>query len=192
MQYYELLWGSSGLFQRYMQLHKMTILAAKCRCFDVGLYLALTSDIVVGADNLQIGNPRWLFGGADGDLSLLTAAVGLKRAKQLVFVDNVITADIAKEIKLVELVVPGERLGETVMALATTLTGIPRDNIFTGKDRNGAHFFPGMSQALGRAAGLSNILIREGEFNFLRERRNRGLEGALQAAAHYAKGEPID
>jgi enoyl-CoA hydratase/carnithine racemase len=192
IRYLSQLWGRSGLYTRYMQLHKLTIFEAKGMCLDIGLYLALCSDIVIATPDLQIGNPRWLLAGAEGDLRMLAAAVGLRRAKQLVYVENVVDADRAKEIKLVEMVVPSEKLEETVMALAKTLSGIPRDNIFTAKDNAGGQFVSGMAGAQSRATGLSNVLYRDGEFNFLRERRNRGLAGAMEAAQRYARGEPID
>jgi enoyl-CoA hydratase len=192
IQYYSQLWGRNGLYPRYMQLHKLTIFEAKGLCFDIGLYLCLCSDLVVATPDLQIGNPRWLFAGAEGDLRLLSATVGLRRAKQMVFLENIVSAEQAKAMKLVELMVPHDKLEETVMALAKTLSGIPRDNIFTAKNNSGGQFVSGMSGALSRATGLSNVLFREGEFNFLRERRERGLEAAIEAAQKYARGEPID
>lgn len=190
--FHDLLWGPQGLFQRLLSLRKMVILAAQGRCWDTGLYMSLCSDIVVGTPDLKIGNPRWKFAGADGDLSLLTATVGPKRAKQMVFVENVLDAEQAKDWKLIDLIVPGEKLDETVMALATTLTGIPRDAIATGKPGSAGHFAEHMDKAVTRAAVLSNILYRDGEFIFLRERRNRGTKGAVEAAEKFARGEPVD
>lgn len=189
IQYYSQIWGRNGLFPRYAQLHKLTIFEAKGLCYDVGLYLGLYSDLVVATPDLQIGNPRWLFAGGEGDLKILAATVGLRRAKQLVFLQNTVSADEAKDMKLVELVVPPEALDDTVMALAKTLSGIPRDNIFTAKNGSGGQFVSGMSGALSRAVGLSNILYRDGEFNFLKERRDNGLKAAMEAAESYARGE---
>jgi enoyl-CoA hydratase/carnithine racemase len=151
------------------------------------MYLALCSDLVVATPDLRIGNPRWLFSGADGDITLLSWAVGVKRAKQMVFYENVVSGERANQIKLVELLVAPDKLDETIDTIAASLSGIPRANIFSNKRDNLGAYARSMSRTAGRAATLSNALYRQGEFNFLRERRNLGVDAAIEAAKEYAR-----
>ena len=78
-------WGSAGLFSRLLHSSKITIAAAKGLCLETGLYLALYSDLTVASETAKFGVPAWRHVGVNGDISMLIAAVGLKRAKSLIY-----------------------------------------------------------------------------------------------------------
>lgn len=180
-------WGPDGLYARLLHCPKVTVLAAKGLCREVGLYLSLCCDLVVAAETARWSNPRWRHIGVDGDISMLVAAVGLKRAKELLIFGLEWNAHEALEYGLVDVVTGTEQLDAAVQGMATLCTQVMRDGIVTEKHVVFASLAKlqigtGFATAAAVGAWASNVHFREGEFNFLREARNHGLEAALAAA----------
>jgi len=183
-------WGPNGLYGRILHCPKITILAAKGLCHEVGLYLALYCDLVLAADSARFANPRWRHVGVDGDVSMLIAAVGLKRAKELMYCGSEWAARDALAYGLIDEVVPAGALDAKVGEIATLCTQVMRDGIVTEKHVVFAslarmHIMTGFATAAVIAGWASNVHFRPGEFNFLREARNSGLAAALKAADDY-------
>lgn len=184
----ELWWGPRGLWSRLLHCRKVTILDAHGRCDEAGLYLALCADLVVVDVGTVFAQSRWRQVGVDGDLSLLIATVGLKRAKEMMFLGARWTADTALEYGLVDWVESGGARAERVASLARMVASIMRDGIVTEKYAVFASLQKlgvGLSFAAATVVGAStsNLVYQPGEFNFLREARERGLDGALRVAA---------
>jgi enoyl-CoA hydratase/carnithine racemase len=183
-------WGPQGLFGRLMHCPKITILAAKGLCHEVGLHLALCCDLVFAATGARFANPRWRHVGVDGDISMLVAAVGLKRAKDLMFLGIEWPARDALRYGLVDAVVDEGELDATVRKTAALCTQVMRDGIIAEKHVVFAslakmHIGLGFATATAVGAWASNVHFRPGEFNFLREARNAGVEAALAAAERH-------
>lgn len=184
-------WGPDGLYTRILHCPKVTVLAAKGMCLEVGLYLSLSCDMVLAADTARFGNPRWSHVGVDGDISMLAAAVGLKRAKELMLFGLEWTALEAQSYGLVDEVIEASRLDAAALELATLCTQVMRDGIATEKHVVFASLAKmqigtGFATAVAVGAWASNLHFRPGEFNLLREVRNQGLDAALTAAdAHF-------
>ena len=185
-------WGPDGLYTRILHCPKVTVLAAKGLCHDVGVYLALCCDLVLADETARFANPRWRHVGADGDLSMLACAVGLKRAKELLIFGMEWSAREAQSHGLVdEVVAPGD-LEAAALKLAMFCTQVMRDGIAAEKHVVFASLAKmqigaGFAAATTVAAWASNLHFRPGEFNFLREVRDRGLDAAIGAAAeHFA------
>lgn len=184
-------WGPDGLYTRILHCPKVTVLAAKGMCLEVGLYLSLCCDMVLAADTARFGNPRWSHLGVDGDISMLAAAVGLKRAKELMLFGLEWTALEAQSYGLVDEVIVANQLEAAALALATLCTQVMRDGIATEKhvvfaSLSKMQISTGFATAVTVGAWASNLHFRPGEFNFLREVRNDGLDAALTAAnAHF-------
>ena len=102
-------WGPDGLYTRILHCPKVTVLAAKGLCLEVGLYLSLCCDLVLAAESARFGNPRWQNVGVDGDISMLVAAVGLKRAKELMMFGVEWNAREAHEYGLIDEVIVSRR-----------------------------------------------------------------------------------
>ncbi|MGE4242720.1 enoyl-CoA hydratase/isomerase family protein [Ramlibacter sp.] len=185
-------WGPDGLYTRILHCPKVTVLAARGLCLEVGLYLALCSDLVLADRTARFGNPRWRHVGVDGDVSMLVAAVGLKRAKELLLFDAQWNANEALDYGLVDEVVAPEALDAAAVNLATFCTQVMRDGIAAEKHVVFAslakmQISTGFATATAVAAWASNLHFRDGEFNFLREMRDHGVERALEAAErHFA------
>lgn len=183
-------WGPDGLYTRILHCPKVTVLAAKGMCLEVGLYLSLCCDLVLAADTARFGNPRWRHVGVDGDISMLASAVGLKRAKELMIFGVEWNAREAKSYGLVDEVVDEAQLDSAALELATLCTQVMRDGIATEKHVVFASLAKmqigtGFATAATVGAWGSNVHFRAGEFNFLREVRNEGLDAALTSADKY-------
>jgi enoyl-CoA hydratase len=184
----ELWWGPRGLYYRLLHCRKVTILRAHGECFETGLYFALCCDLTVAADGARFANPRWANVGVDGDMSLLIASVGLKRAKELMFCAGVEwTGEQAKRYGLVDFVVPPDRVRDEAARLAAMCASIMRDGIVTEKyavfaslEKMGV----GLSFAAATVVGasMSNLHYQPGEFNFLKELRDKGADAAVAAS----------
>ncbi|MEW2521660.1 enoyl-CoA hydratase/isomerase family protein [Actinacidiphila alni] len=175
-------WGRNGLYQRLLHCRKVTIVEARGRCWDTGLYLVLCADLVVAAGDATFGSPRWHNVGMDGDMSLLFATVGLKRAKELMYCNVAWSAPTALDHGLVDRVADDAAQGAT--ELAAMCASIMRDGIVTEKyavfaslEKLGVGLSFAATTVVG--ASLSNIHFQPGEFNFLREVRHEGAEAAL-------------
>ncbi len=185
-------WGPDGLYTRILHCPKVTVLAAKGECLEVGLYLSLCCDLVLAAESARFGNPRWRHVGVDGDISMLVAAVGLKRAKELMIFGFEWNAQEAYAYGLIDDVVAPENLAAAVDTMATLCTQVLRDGISTEKHVVFAalakmQINTGFATAAAVGAWASNVHFRPGEFNFLREVRNHGLDAALAAADRHFK-----
>lgn len=88
-----------------------------------GMELAMACDIIVASEDAKFGQPEIRAGliPGGGGTQVLPRLVGEKRAKELVFTGNIISAKEAQEIGIVNKVVPKEKLKETVTELVNTL-----------------------------------------------------------------------
>lgn len=178
-------WGPNGLYARVLRCTKVTVLQATGACHEVGLYLTLYCDLVIASDDATFANPRWRHLGVDGDMSVLIATVGLRRAKELFFLPQPWDAARALDAGLVDQVVSRDDVAGAAAALATTCASIMRDGIVTEKhavaaslSRLGVDFGFSATNVVGALA--TNVHFRDGEFNLLREVSKRGAASALQ------------
>jgi len=91
-----------------------------------GLELAMACDLVVAADDAQLGEPEIRFGSAPVTL-LMPFVIGQKRTRELLLTGDLIGAVEAERIGLINRAVPADRLVAEVDALATKLARVPPD-----------------------------------------------------------------
>lgn len=180
----DLWWGPDGIYSRLLRCRKVTILQAQGDCFETGLFFALCCDLTVASSDARFACPRWRTLGVDGDMSLLIAMVGLKRAKDLMFTDRIWSAEDALAYGLLDWIASGDALAERVNEVAEMCSSIMRDGIVTEKYAVMASLEKmgiGLSFAAATvvAGSLSNIHYQPGEFNFLAEVHRSGKEVAL-------------
>lgn len=190
--HHELWWGPQGLYHRLLHCRKITIAEARGLCFGAGMNLCLYSDLVLAADNARFSQPRWALTGVDGDISMLIGAVGLRRAREFMFLGAEWDAQQAWRHGLIDQALPTRQLARATEGMARACAMIMRDGIAAEKQvvlaslaRLQADFGFAAAGVLGGWA--SNILHRPGEFNFLRELRDKGAGRAIRASrAHLA------
>ncbi|MGD0698323.1 MAG: enoyl-CoA hydratase/isomerase family protein [Trebonia sp.] len=183
----EVFWGRQGLYDRLLNCSKVTVLSAPGRCLDIGLYLVLYCDIAIADESSEFGSPRWQHVGVDGDVSMLLATVGRKRANELMFAGARWSSAQALSAGLVTGVVPDGKSGGAALDIAHTVATIMRDGIaaekfltFASTEKMGIG--AGFATATYMSAMSSAIHFRPGEFNFLRARRLFGVEEAVRQA----------
>ncbi len=96
-----------------------------------GLEMALCCDYILMADHIKVGFPEikiGLFPGSGG-LVRLPRLIGRARAKELMFFGNMITAAEAKEMGMVNEVLPAEDVLDRGIALARQLAEMPRQSL---------------------------------------------------------------
>lgn len=191
--HHELWWGPQGLFHRLLHCRKITVAEARGLCFGTGMNLCVYSDLVLAAENARFAQPRWALTGVDGDISMLIGAVGLRRAREFMFLGAEWDAQQACRHGLVDQVLPTRQLARAIEAMARACAMIMRDGIAAEKQvvlaslaRLQADFGFAAAGVLGGWA--SNILHRPGEFNFLRELRGKGASRAIRASRAHLSG----
>ena len=91
-----------------------------------GLELAMACDLIVAAEDAQLGEPEIRFGSAPVTL-LMPYLIGQKKTRELLMTGDLIDATEAHRIGLVNRVVPSDRLAAEVDALADRLARVPPD-----------------------------------------------------------------
>jgi enoyl-CoA hydratase len=91
-----------------------------------GLELAMACDLIVAAEDAQLGEPEIRFGSAPVTL-LMPFLVGQKKTRELLFTGDLVDGREAERIGLVNRAVPADRLAAEVDALADRLARVPPD-----------------------------------------------------------------
>jgi 2-(1,2-epoxy-1,2-dihydrophenyl)acetyl-CoA isomerase len=114
-------------FIRFFNLSKPTIASVNGLAMGAGFNLALAADLVIASEKALFGQSFVKVGAIPdlGGLYLLPRLIGLQKAKELIFTGGEITAKQAKELSLVNFVVPHEALREQTTELAQKLAKGP-------------------------------------------------------------------
>lgn len=109
-------------------LPQPVIAAVHGHCMTGGLELALTSDIIIAADNTRFADThqKWGLHAGWGLTQRLPRRIGNAMAKEMMFSGREVLAEEALRIGLVNRVVPLDRLQDEVQALAAQIAGHPR------------------------------------------------------------------
>ncbi len=109
------------------EMPKVTIGAINGPAAGAGLSIALACDLRIAADTARFGTAfaRVGFSGDFGGTYLLTQLVGPAKARELYFTAEVLGADEALKLGMVNRVVPAATLTEEVRAFATRLAAGP-------------------------------------------------------------------
>lgn len=90
-----------------------------------GSEIALASDFIYASENAVFGLPEITLGVIPGfgGTQRLTRLIGLNRAKEMIFTGNMIKADEARSMGLVNQVCPPDKLMQAVAKIAQTIAG---------------------------------------------------------------------
>lgn len=97
---------------------KPSIAAVQGKCIGGGLMLCWPCDLIVAADNALFSDPVVAMGMCGVELHAHTWEFGARKAKELLFTGDAITAQQAEQIGMVNKVVPLDELVPATMALA--------------------------------------------------------------------------
>lgn len=119
---------SQALNLTIRNLDKITIAAINGIAIQTGLSLALACDFKIAAEEARLGSATLRFGllPDEGGQYLCLQHMGLTKTIDFLLRKQIVTAGEALELGLVNQVVPGEKLRETVSDLATEIANGPQ------------------------------------------------------------------
>ncbi len=170
-------------------------------CVGIGLFLVEVVDLAICAHSTRFSHAEQRLGLAGNTFNLATLIVlyGPKRARELLLLGEPFDGPRAEALGLVNRSVPEEDLAATVEEWAEKVARNSKDALVMGKAaHNMALASLGLSGyvhagMVGHALG-TNVRFDPGEFNFFRERRDRGTRAAFEGrnAHHDADRPPAD
>ena len=179
--------GIADGFKSIFLCPKLTIAQVHGYALEAGLMIAMMCDFFIVADDAMVGFPGQRIGFAGGGehtFGHLMMAVGMRRALDLYITGRQINGKEAEQIGLATKSVPADKLEEEVNNLAKDLCLLPRDGIAIGKatrhlfyDRMGLN--DSFTYAYITHTIFTNLRHEPGEFNFFRERREKGAKQAF-------------
>lgn len=147
-----------GLCWRWRNIPKPTIAEVQGKVIAGGLMLVWPFDIVVASEDATFQDPVVAFGVNGVEYFGHPWEFGVRKAKELLFTGRAITAKVAKEIGMVNRVVPRERLAEETMELAREIAVQPLMGLKAAKESvNQMQNGQGLYAALRSAMGLQQL-----------------------------------
>jgi enoyl-CoA hydratase len=185
------------LGEGYMAFHyalKPVIAQVHGVCTGAGLYLVELVDLAIAADTARFSHAEQRLGlaGNTWDLNTQILTYGPKRARELLLLGETFDGRQAVEWGLVNRVVPAADLTASVADWAERIAAHPRDALVTGKamwqmaldNLGGSQQFA--RGYVGHTLG-TNLRLEADEFNFLKQRRERGTRESFgERDEHYS------
>jgi enoyl-CoA hydratase len=177
---------SENLGNRVSNCLKATICQVQGYCYGGHLKIALGADIVVASPDAQFTHPAFRYlGCAPQDMYLWIENFGMKKMREIMLTMRPITAEEAERVGFVNQVVPADQLDEAVDEFVQAISFMPLDGLVMGKSMMRL-----AAEARGKGVGevgnwighawATNLSLADGEYNFVRERRDKGLAQALK------------
>jgi enoyl-CoA hydratase len=172
-------------FERVFKFLKPTLSLVKGYCLGGGLYLAEGSDLVIAADTAKMGHPEQKLGlsGAAYFAAWEMMTMGPRKARELLLMADVWDAQTCLANGLVNKVVPIASLSDAGEEWAERIVRLPRDGIVMGKAATSLAM-----DALGITSQFSyghvlhalatNVRYEADEFNFMKQRRDKGVRAS--------------
>jgi enoyl-CoA hydratase len=102
----------------WREIPKPSIAAVQGKCIAAGLMLCWPCDLIVAADNAQFSDPVVFMGIAGVEFHGHSWEFGPRKAKELLFTGDSVTAEEARQLGMVNRVVPLDELVPTTLELA--------------------------------------------------------------------------
>lgn len=180
---------------RFWHCPKPTIAAVRGPCLAGACELALACDLTIAADDAFFGEPELKFG-AGIVVMILPWIVGPKVAKEIILTgEDRLTAERAREIGMINRIVPAKDLDETAMRLARHIAAIDPELVKeTKRAINRGLQAQGMLEALEAALEIDLAIEGAGspdKVQFMDIARRDGLKAALAwRDARFPKAAP--
>jgi len=114
-----------GITERWRNLPKPTIAAVQGKCIAGGLMLAWCCDIIIAADDAEFRDPVVEFGVCGVEFFAHPWEVGPRKAKEWLFTADWLKADEARQLGMVNQVVPRAELMDAALAMAERIAAKP-------------------------------------------------------------------
>jgi len=183
-----------GEFMRHvLYCQKTTIVQAHGYCVGGGLMLAEKCDLIISAEDCKFGFIEERLGTGGNTLSpTLIFRVGLTKALELQITGKMIDGTEAARINLINRAVPADKLEAEVSELAGGIALYSRDGLAISKaTRHAVYESLGLGQWFNTAywghSLMTNMRWEPDEYNFFKERRDRGVTEATHGQQDFYK-----
>jgi enoyl-CoA hydratase/carnithine racemase len=158
LQWHEVLSADVDMTMALWSLTKPTIAAVRGWCLAGACELAMACDIVLATEDARFGEPEIRFG--SGPVTLLMPFVlGQKKTNELLYTGDVISAEEALKLGLVNRIVPADRLEAEVEALVAKIARTPLPVLsLTKQALLRAYEAMGLREAVAANLSLSTLL----------------------------------
>jgi len=147
-----------GLCWRWRNIPKPTIAEVQGKVIAGGLMLVWPFDIVIASDDATFQDPVVAFGANGVEYFGHPWEFGVRKAKELLFTGRAITAEVARELGMVNRVVPRAELAERTLELAREIAVQPMMGLKTAKESvNQMQNEQGLYAALRSAMGMQQL-----------------------------------
>ncbi|GAA4670728.1 enoyl-CoA hydratase/isomerase family protein [Gordonia humi] len=174
-------------YMAFQYAEKPVIAQVQGSAVGFGMYLTELVDLVVCADDAKFSHAeqRLGFAGNTWHLNMQILTYGPKKVRELLLFGSQFDGKDAERLGLANISVPAADLEATTERWAEKVARNPRDAIVLGKaihnmaidSLGGSQQF--MRGAVGHTLG-TGLSFEEDEFNFFRERRDKGTKAAYQ------------
>lgn len=176
---------SSGFTRPIIESLKATICQVQGYCYGGHFQIALSADIVIASPDAKFTHPAFRYlGPAPQDMYHWIEKVGLTTMKDVMLTMRALGAEEGEAKGLVTKVVEREELDQWVADYAEAIAVMPLDSLMMGKS-----MMQVVMEARGKGLGsmtswvghgwATNASFDEGDWNFLKERRDKGVSQAL-------------
>jgi len=110
-----------GFCRKWRDIPKPSIAVVQGACIAAGLMLAWPCDLIIAAENAKFSDPVVLMGIGGVEYHGHTWEFGARKAKEMLFTASAITAEEARQLGMVNKVVPLESLEDEAMAMANKI-----------------------------------------------------------------------
>lgn len=107
-----------GFCERWRNIPKPTLAAVQGKVIAGGLMLIWPCDIIIASDDAQFCDPVVNFGIGGVEFFAHPWEVGARKAKEMLFTSDWLSVEEAKQLGMVNQIVPREKLDETVLTMA--------------------------------------------------------------------------
>ncbi len=178
--------GGGGERANILNSDKTTIAAVNGDAVAAGFHVVMQCDLVVASETARMGEPeaRIGFAGFTPDMVMMLLKMGINRGREAILTGRMMPAKELHEWGIVNSVVPQDEVMDEALRYAKMVAWHSTDNLMLGR-RSMRLFWdlmgvPAYNTWSSIAHPLfTNVVWRDDEFNFLRERNKSGLRGAF-------------
>jgi enoyl-CoA hydratase len=164
---------------------KVVIAACKGAVMGLGFSYALACDLLIASSDAKFARRQARIGFAafDGQMPIALAKLGINRGMEVLLTGRTVTPDELKDWGVANSVVPPEQLDAEALRYARAIAALSTDGLMLGK-RALHQYYHGLGvsgfqnfASVGHPL-FTNLVWRDDEYNFLRERNEVGNKEA--------------
>jgi enoyl-CoA hydratase len=166
----------------FWNMAKVTVAQVHGHCVAGGCELAMMADLVVAADDAQLGHPGLRGLGTSRTGVIWPLVMGMRKAKELYYTGDSIPGSEAAEIGMINYAWPGAELEARTLALADRIANMSADHLAILK-LNMNRFYENMGiYASVRSSTDMDAMAQmtEHAYAWQDQMREKGLKGALE------------